>query len=296
VKNPFAPIGPDGRPRPKDHLTTALCLAVACHVVILLGVGFRGTPRSEGDPTGLEVVLVHDPVADARTNAQADYLADVNQRGAGTADDVRRAETVGGTPATGANGTASGGSDHAEGSGENDILATRQRGNATSATLAIAAGERTPLLVTPSGADDTSFDTGDALALRGKPRNELVVTANTRASGVAVYLDAWRHRIERIGTANYPLDIIRRAHLTGSPIVEVRVGSDGRLVDARVVRSSGHIALDQAAMNILRLAAPFEPFPSELAAAHDSLRLSYEWQFSDGEWRDSTVRIPGNTP
>jgi len=289
-------IGAHRPTRQRDHLTTALCLAIACHVVVLLGVGFHSAVRSDGEPTTLEVVLVHDPVSDTRANTRPDYLAEVNQQGAGTAEDVRRAETPGGTPVTGANGTASGGNDHAEGAGDNDLVATRHRDRALTATLAIAAGERTPLQLAPTSADDTSFDTGDAFALRGKPRNELVVTANTRASGVAVYLDAWRHRIERIGTANYPLEIIRRAHLTGSPIVEVRVDADGRLVDAIVIRSSGHVALDQAAMNILRLAAPFEPFPPDLAAVHDSLRLSYEWQFNDGEWRDSTVRVPGNAP
>jgi protein TonB len=75
----------------------------------------------------------------------------------------------------------------------------------------------------------------------------------------------------------------------------VRVASDGHLVDAVVSRSSGHVELDQAALNILRLSAPFEPFPAALAAEHDSVRLTYEWQFSDGQWTDSAVRVPANT-
>jgi protein TonB len=226
----------------------------------------------------------------------ADYLAEEDQIGAGSSPDVRRAQMPDGSPPLGGAGDASGGGKHDAGAGEDDLVVASHRPSSAAATQAVARGERSSLIVAPTNTDDMGLDTGDALALRGNPRDEMVVTANTRSSGVALYLDAWRHRIERIGTANYPLDAVRRAALTGSPVVEVRVAADGRLVDAVVVRSSGHIVLDQAALNILRLAAPFDPFPPEVAAKHDSLRLSYEWEFANGEWRDSTVRGPSNTP
>jgi protein TonB len=35
-------------------------------------------------------------------------------------------------------------------------------------------------------------------------------------------------------------------------------------------------------MQILRLAAPFEPFPEGLRADYDVLRFAYEWRFSEG--------------
>jgi periplasmic protein TonB len=278
--------------RADDRLATAACLAIACHLLLLLGVGFRSPRPTSTDPSTLEVVLVHDPLADTRSNEEADYLAEVNQKGSGTKPDAQSAQSAGGPPPVGFDGEASGGGNHTSGSGEDDLVATRQEGPHASTTLAVAAGARSPLILEPSQSENWSLDTGDAFALRGRPTKELVVTANTKASGVAVYLDAWRHRIERIGTANYPLEVVRRARLSGSPVVEVRVASDGRLVDAVVIRSSGHVALDQAALNILKMAAPFEPFPEDLAAAHDSLKLSYEWQFTDGVWRDSAVRAP----
>lgn len=281
---------------PRDRLATAAFLAVACHLLLLLGIGFSSPAHDGTEATSLEVILVHDPVTDPHRNDRAAYLAEVNQRGAGTAEDVRRAQAPGGAAPTGSEGAASGGGYHPEGGGDDDLIATRALGAPPIATQAIAAGARSPIIVEPPRTEDTGLDTGEAFALRGNPHSELVVAANTRASGVAVYLDAWRHRIERIGTANYPLDIVRRAHLSGSPVLEVRIGSDGRLVDAIVSRSSGHLALDQAAINILRLAAPFEPFPAPIASQHDSLRLSYEWQFTDGEWKDSKVRVPENTP
>jgi protein TonB len=271
-------------------------LAAACHLLLLLGIGFHTGALPDRPSNDLEVVLVRDPEPNAAPNIRADYLAEADQIGAGSSPDVRHAQMPDGSLPLGGAGQASGGGKHDLGGGEDDLIVARQGHSSEAATQAVARGERSSLIVAPTSTDDMGFDTGDALALRGNPRDEMVVTANTRSSGVALYLDAWRHRIERIGTANYPLDAVRRAALTGNPVVEVRVAADGRLVDAVVVRSSGHIILDQAALNILRLAAPFDPFPPEVAARHDSLRLSYEWEFANGEWRDSTVRGPSNTP
>jgi protein TonB len=55
--------------------------------------------------------------------------------------------------------------------------------------------------------------------------------------------------------------------------------SDGSLASAAVQRSSGDLALDQAALNILRLASPFSAFPPELAAQYGLLRFAYQWDF-----------------
>jgi protein TonB len=38
--------------------------------------------------------------------------------------------------------------------------------------------------------------------------------------------------------------------------------------------------LDQAALNILRRAAPFDPFPEAVRVDYDKLRFAYKWQFS----------------
>ena len=55
--------------------------------------------------------------------------------------------------------------------------------------------------------------------------------------------------------------------------------SNGRIV---VRRSSGDKALDQAALKILRLAAPFAPLPESIRKDYDVLRFAYEWDFSAG--------------
>ncbi len=97
--------------------------------------------------------------------------------------------------------------------------------------------------------------------------------------------------MERIGTINYP-NAARRDGLTGSPVIEVIIERDGRLRSARIQHSSSHPEIDAAALDILRLASPFDPFPPELARDYQSLRFAYEWQFEGGQPKGSVVSVP----
>jgi protein TonB len=71
--------------------------------------------------------------------------------------------------------------------------------------------------------------------------------------------------------------------------VEVGIASDGSLDRAVIRRTSGNPELDQAALAILKLASPFDPFPPELAAQYHVLRFAYEWQFVGGHVHGGTV-------
>ena len=72
-------------------------------------------------------------------------------------------------------------------------------------------------------------------------------------------------------------------------MVEVGIRSDGTLDKAVIRRSSGDPELDQAALAILKLASPFDPFPPELAGQYHVLRFAYEWQFVGGRVGSGTV-------
>src|SRR5260370_31622443 len=109
---------------------------------------------------------------------------------------------------------------------------------------------------------------GVELRRRGEALQQLWIAADTRESDVAVYLDSWRRKIERVGTMNFP-DVVRRQKLSGTPVIEVTIGSDGKLLQSVIRRGSGHAEIDEAAMRILKLAAPFDSFTGDLTVKHD---------------------------
>ncbi|MFO0333912.1 MAG: TonB family protein [Pseudomonadota bacterium] len=292
----------DRAPPIRDRMTTAVFMVAIFHLIVILGVTFGGPDavRTDAAPS-LEVLVVHDPVVDPAPNEDADYLAQVNQRGSGTSPDARGAAS----PRSAVSAAERDGDPDASGAdaagdravhGDPDVVATRANPADARRFAADATRPRAgaPLVLLPAS-EASGADEGEELSLRGRTERELLVTANTRESSVAVYLHAWRRRIERVGTMNYPLGAIRRERMSGNPVLEVQLLADGRLGTVAVRRSSGVPELDNAAVSILKLASPFEPFPASLAARHDALRLAYEWQFIDGDFGGSSVRVPANT-
>jgi protein TonB len=150
-----------------------------------------------------------------------------------------------------------------------------------SSQLPLLLEKRPDLAMTPNS-------DGVELRMRGEARQQLWIAADTRESDVAVYLDSWRRKIERVGTMNFP-DVARRQKFSGTPVIEVTIGADGKLLATVIRRSSGHAEIDEAAMRILKLAAPFDPFPGELTAKHDEIRIAYEWQFLGGASQGASV-------
>ncbi len=107
------------------------------------------------------------------------------------------------------------------------------------------------------------------------------ISASTREFRYASYLGAWARKVERIGSINYP-QAAKDQHLYGNLILSVAVHADGTVEQVRVVRSSGYTLLDQAAIRIVQLAAPYSSFPADIAAETDVLDIVRTWQFLRG--------------
>jgi protein TonB len=142
--------------------------------------------------------------------------------------------------------------------------------------------------------DRNGLDDAEDSQVRGPKRDELWVTPDTREALVAPYLVAWRTKIERLGTMNYP-QAAWRAPGTRNPDVEVVILADGTLESATIRRSSGSAKLDQAAVDILKIASPFDPFPKELSDHYRLLRFTYGWEFDGGNVRRGTVTAPADS-
>ncbi|HYN79149.1 MAG TPA: TonB family protein [Lamprocystis sp. (in: g-proteobacteria)] len=107
------------------------------------------------------------------------------------------------------------------------------------------------------------------------------IDASTREYRYASYLGAWARKVERIGNLNYP-QAAKEQHLYGNLILDVAILADGSVQQIRIVQSSGYPLLDQAAIRIVELAAPFSPFPPDIAAETDVLDVVRTWQFLRG--------------
>ncbi len=95
------------------------------------------------------------------------------------------------------------------------------------------------------------------------------------------YIAAWVRKVEQIGTMNFP-SIARKLNLNTGPVLDVAIRADGSLQEVRIARSSGHTELDQAAQQIVRLGAPYAPFPPQLRQRYDVLHIARPWRFESG--------------
>ncbi|NTV68888.1 MAG: TonB family protein [Azonexaceae bacterium] len=114
-----------------------------------------------------------------------------------------------------------------------------------------------------------------------RPRKKFV-GARTEEYGLAAYLDAWKQKIERIGTLNYPPEA--RGKVYGAVVIFVELrAEDGSLYSAEISRSSGHKILDQAALRILRMSAPFGAIPHDALGGATVLSFARTWYFTQGD-------------
>lgn len=287
--------------RPEDRLATAVFAAALLHGVVILGIRFSAPFIDHHALPTLEVLLVPDGPDDGR-NPDANYLAQRNQRGFGTTLGMGRTSL----PEASANvvenrGEAGGDSpvpqEADETIGGTPVLSSRaydkQRANVGADSDRPSQFYAVPQESRPLeqvGANAAASDRN--LRLRGKSSPDDRLLADTRESVIASYLDGWKRRIERVGTLNFPNEARRRS-MSGNPVLEVSIMANGHLESVIVRRSSGHPELDDAAVGIVKLAAPFDPFPTAMRARYPVLRFAYEWQFLGGQAGNSAVYSDG---
>ena len=288
-------------PPSNDRLGSTLFVAALIHGVVILGVTFTVTSFDEKKVPSLNVALVVDTGKEELAVETADFLSNRNQRSAGQAakgtrpttalsaaqpltqaGDPQGADLTDGTPR---DSTQSAEQVVTRGESPDQVAAQPQPTDDPATTRLRAAS-----LFQQAGPQTTAME----LSLRAELPNgaddarTLLATPSTRQSGLAEYLDGWRQRVERIGTANYPTELLGDPN-AGRPTLEVVISKDGELVDIIVRRPSGDPALDQAALKILRLAAPFEPLPQVIRKDYDVLRFAYEWDFFDNARRQGSA-------
>jgi protein TonB len=118
----------------------------------------------------------------------------------------------------------------------------------------------------------------DAYQKRPRVRN---IGATAVEYRFAQYEEDWRHKIERVGTVNYPAKA--RGKLYGDLRLTVTLKPDGNVHSIELDRSSGLKVLDDAAFRIVRMASPYAAFPADIRRDTDLLAITRTWFFGRGD-------------
>jgi len=279
----------------RDRLSSTTFLAALFHGILILGITFSAPVlKDEDQGSSMDVVLVTSEQSDRTAPENAVLLAQKNLAGAGNAaaDAVVRTSPGQNLPSDQL-GPVQDGSEASIQSG-----AFQPFRDATPVLLSQDSVRQVPDAGDPERAPQTrqttlpaDSSTADLLArfdaqtaIPDEQPRELLISANTRESRIASYLSIWKRKVEAVGTRHFPFETQGFSN-DRSPVLEVAINADGGLREVVLRTSSGQSDLDRAAMDILRMAAPFEPFPEALRNDYDVLRFAYEWRFSDGASR-----------
>jgi periplasmic protein TonB len=273
-------------------MQVALLGSIAIHSAILVGVGFTLIRAMGNDEPHnvMDVVLVNSK--SAAKPVKADALAQANLDGGGNTDEKLRAKTP--FPVV----------DPREPSPELRAAETRRMQLEMEAKELMTALKSKAAVASPADVrqDNPAKGTAEARdlleksleierleaqiarehqAYQQRPKKKFV-GARTSESRFALYIDNFRAKIERIGTLNYP-DEARARKIYASLQLTVGIRSDGEVESVEVNRSSGYKFLDQAAVRIVRMSAPFDAFSQEIRRDTDILYITRTWTFTKSD-------------
>jgi protein TonB len=267
----------------------ALGLSLVAHA-LLLTIHFQFPDALSLKPRSpaIEVVLVNSK--SAKRPARADALAQADLDGGGNTQDDRRAKTnlpaLPDMPADAQLSLEARRVQQLEDDAQRLLASMKEGSYATNpSTLPLEQRERTEA---PKDSDlpDQRLEIArleaeiarEWEAYQKLPKRKFI-GARTEGVAYAEYVDQWRQKIERVGTANFP-DDARRQGTFGTVLVTVAIRADGSVEKVEIDRSSGSRVLDQAVARIVQLSGPFRPFPAAVKRETDVLHITRNWAFT----------------
>ena len=275
-----------------DRISFTLLLALAFHALLILGLGFELIRSHSSPPSTIEVILTKTQNIDAPQSANV--IAEHNQVQSGSVDFDARPTSPSVTKKA------------LQG---NDQTSSREM---TQSTTRVAENEMMVHQNSPDGEKFSRRVTSDENSkvnqkeLRKnqqnvaqlvselsrekqlyakRPRINHVDTLSAKSAVEAKYIKDWVQKVEIIGNINYPSQA-RQKKLSGTLILSVLVNHDGSVISSRVQQKSGEKLLDDAAIKVVRLSAPFKQFPTEMHEQYDQLMITRTWVYhSDNKLR-----------
>lgn len=285
-----APLPPFPVVRQDRWLWIAIGVSLAFHA-LLLAVQFKFPDASKAfREKAMDIILVNAKSASKPSDAQA--LAQSSLDGGGNTDENRRAKT----PLPPTQQQTEGDAVQRMQRRVQELETAQQKLLAQAKSLRNVAAANTAT-EQPSPAPSLSgLDLAESARAMARLEGEIAKTADeyskrprkkfvgarTEEYALAAYLDAWKQKIERVGTLNYPEEA--RGKLYGAVVIFVELSAeDGSLYNAEISKSSGHKVLDQAALRILRMSAPFGAIPKQGLGGATVLSFARTWYFTQGD-------------
>jgi protein TonB len=268
----------------QTRLRNAVLLAIAVHAALILGISFDASNHRYQSPQ-IEVTLAIRPSAAAPEDAS--HMAQFNQQGSGDQADIAEVTSRNKLPLTQARAAQQTLSQQATTPEalQKDVVTTTATTRRT-ASIDQAEREQAQLQGISPEVDQLNQQLASLEAeldeqtrtYASMPRVRRLTSVSASQSVDAAYLLDWRRRLEAVGNKYYPEASVRYG-IYGDVRLLVVIRSDGSLEDIRVLSSSGYAVLDEASIKIVRMAAPYSPFPPELKATTDKLEIIRTWQY-----------------
>jgi len=271
------------------RMKVAVAVSLLVHLVLMFGISFKLPDLSQlAVQQPLEVTLVN---ARTQTRPQkADTLAQANLDGGGNTDARRRAKSPLPVPREDKQGAelalAQKRVEQLERRAQQ--LMTQSKSATTVTAAPVAPQPKEEQQVAPNAAEIMSRGleitrleaqiARDLESYQQRPRRRFI-GARAQEFRFARYIEDWRAKVERVGELNYP-QAARSQGIYGSLVVTVSIKADGTLDRVEINRSSGQRILDAAALRIVQLAAPYAPFPADIARDTDIISITRTWMFT----------------
>jgi len=274
----------------QTRFRNAVLLALAVHAALILSVSFSASNAKSYKTPQIEVTLVSQPSATA--SDQARQIAQANQEGSGDKSEINQISTRNNlqtdtpfeqqaqlqTPQkqVAQQRTAVATTAMARHSVTSDKMDDEQEENELEGVNPEIEKLGLEVASLQAELDDETRTSSD------QPRVKRLTAASAKQSVDAAYLLDWRRRLEAVGNQYYPEASIRYG-MYGDLRMLVVIRQDGSLDDIQILSSSGYAVLDEAAIKIVRMAAPYAPFPPELKATTDKLEIVRTWHFQENQ-------------
>ncbi len=267
----------------KDPLYVTIPASLLLHAG-LYAIGFRPPdfPAAPPSPT-FDITMVVPQNVEAPEDA--DFIANANQVGSGSKDEKSRLKSqfaadeenldIGADEVTAEKSVA-----EIVPKPEPEILTTKGKTNKSVDKLPEEKPQEAPVVQTVENSEQTQAIaklmaemSSQEEAFAKRPRIHFVDSLSAKGSVEAEYIYNWSKKLQRIGNINFPKKALDLS-LSGTLILNTTLDRAGRIKEIQISVSSGSKVLDNAAIKIVKLAAPYEPLPKKIRAKYDRLNIT----------------------